>query len=226
MDALCSLAKAHDLPLIEDAAQAIGATSNGRRVGALGTLGCFSFFPTKNLGAFGDGGLVTTEDDRLAVLARSLRSHGFGAKHHSLRLGGNFRLDALQAAVLRAKLPHLDRLNALRRSHAEGFAEAASKSMVVPRERAGTQHVYNQFVVRCAEREKLAAHLLERGIPSERYYPTPLHLQPTCAHLGYGPGDFPEAEAAARETLALPIYPELEPWMRAAIADALSEFGC
>jgi dTDP-4-amino-4,6-dideoxygalactose transaminase len=203
MSALKALAEGHSLHLVEDAAQALGATFHGQRVGTLGDFGCFSFFPTKNLGGFGDGGLLTTNDDALAELARSLRGHGFGAKHHSQRLGGNFRLDALQAAVLRVKLPYL-----------QGFLELT-----------GRTHVYNQFVVRSPARAALASHLAERGIRTERYYPLPIHLQETCAPLGYKPGDFPEAEAAASESLALPIFPELEDWMLNAVVDALSELS-
>jgi dTDP-4-amino-4,6-dideoxygalactose transaminase len=222
---LGALAKQHSLALVEDAAQAIGATFAGRRVGTFGAFGCFSFFPTKNLGGFGDGGLVTTNDDRLAASARSLRGHGFSVKHHSERLGGNFRLDALQAAILRVKLPHLDGFNDRRREHARGYAERAAPALGLPREVAGRVHVFNQFVVRTAERDALEAHLLARGIRSEHYYPFPIHLQAACVHLGHRAGDFPEAEAAARESLALPIYPELEDWMRSAIADALADFG-
>lgn len=223
MRALALLAERHSLALVEDAAQAIGASCDGQRVGALGDLGCFSFFPTKNLGAFGDGGLVTTNDDRLAELARSLRSHGFSSKHQSQRLGGNYRLDALQAAVLRAKLPHLDGFNAARRRNADHY-RAALSGFDLPRETSGRTHVYNQFVVRSPERARLAAHLLECGIPSQHYYPFPIHLQEVCAHLGYAPGDFPEAEAAARESLALPIFPELENWMLCAVSGALAKF--
>lgn len=222
--ALGALARRHSLALIEDAAQALGATFHGQRVGTLSDFGCFSFFPTKNLGAFGDGGLLTTNDDQLAERARSLRSHGFGAKHHSRQLGGNFRLDALQAAVLRVKLPHLDRFNARRRKNAQFYRDATTSSLRLPEELPEREHVYNQFVVRTSAREALAAHLLQRGIRSEHYYPFPIHLQQACAHLGYGQGDFPEAEAAARESLALPIFPELEAWMLSAVGDALSEF--
>ena len=228
MDALKALANRHSLYLIEDAAQAIGATLNGQHVGALADFGCFSFFPTKNLGAFGDGGLLTTNDDARAELARSLRSHGFGAKHHSQRLGGNFRLDALQAAILRVKLPHLDGFNARRRKNAQQYLEACAHplhDLQLPRELTGRRHVYHQFVVRSPQRDALAAHLAERGIRTERYYPIPIHLQQACAQLGYQPGDFPEAEAAARESLALPIFPELEDWMLNAIANGLREFG-
>jgi dTDP-4-amino-4,6-dideoxygalactose transaminase len=225
MRALAAFAKQHQLALIEDAAQALGATQDGQRAGALGDMGCFSFFPTKNLGAFGDGGLVTTNDDSLAELARSLRSHGFSAKHFSQRLGGNYRLDALQAAILRVKLPYLEGFNARRQSHAQHYSDASASTIGLPRELPGRKHVYNQFVVRSAERSALAAHLSARGIPSEHYYPFPIHLQPACAHLGYGVGSFPEAEAAARQSLALPIFPELEDWMLNAVAEALRTFS-
>lgn len=224
LGALGQLAQRHSLALIEDAAQAIGATFDGQRVGSFGDFGCFSFFPTKNLGGFGDGGLVTTNDDRLATLARSLRGHGFSVKHHSQRLGGNYRLDALQAAILRVKLPHLDGYNARRREHAQRYAERAAPELRLPQERAARRHVYNQFVVRTPARDALEAHLLARGIRCEHYYPYPIHLQAACAQLGYRAGEFPEAEAAARESLALPIYPELEEWMVSTIAEALAEF--
>ncbi|MES1184684.1 MAG: DegT/DnrJ/EryC1/StrS family aminotransferase [Myxococcales bacterium] len=222
--ALGALAKQHGLALIEDAAQAIGATFEAKRVGSFGDFGCFSFFPTKNLGGFGDGGLVTTNDERLAGIARSLRGHGFSVKHHSQRLGGNYRLDALQAAVLRVKLPHLDGFNARRRQHAQRYSELASTALRLPRELSNRQHVYNQFVVRTPSRDQLESHLLARGIRTERYYPYPIHLQGACAHLGHHAGDFPEAEAAASESLALPIFPELEEWMVRAVAGALEDF--
>jgi len=224
MQALRAIATRHGLALIEDAAQAIGATLHGKRAGALGDLGCFSFFPTKNLGAFGDGGLVTTNDAQLAELCRSLRGHGFSAKHFSQRLGGNYRLDALQAAILRVKLPYLEGFNARRRKHAEHYSTAASSSFGLPRELEGRTHVYNQFVVRSPERDALASHLLSRGIQCEHYYPFPIHLQPTCARLGYRVGSLPQAEAAAQQSLALPIFPELEDWMVRAVAEALSTF--
>ena len=225
MRALRALANQHQLALVEDAAQALGAALHGKRAGGLADIGCFSFFPTKNLGAFGDGGLVTTDDDGLAELARSLRGHGFSAKHFSQRLGGNYRLDALQAAVLRVKLPYLEGLNARRRKNAQHYLDAASGALGLPRELPGRTHVYNQFVVRSPEREALAAHLWARGISSEHYYPFPIHLQPACAHLGYRIGSFPEAEAAARQSLALPIFPELEDWMLNAVAEALRTFS-
>ncbi len=222
MTALRALARHHSVALIEDAAQALGATLHGERVGTWGDMGCFSFFPSKNLGAFGDGGLVSTNDDRLAALARSLRNHGFGAKHHSQRLGGNFRLDALQAAILRVKLPHLASFNARRREHAARYLQSASGSLRLPRELEARQHVYHQFVIRSPEREALAARLAARGIATEHYYPTPIHLQKACADLGYRAGAFPEAEAAARESLAVPIFPELEGWMVSTVAEALA----
>jgi dTDP-4-amino-4,6-dideoxygalactose transaminase len=225
MHALRAIAHENELALIEDAAQALGAALQGQRAGSLGDVGCFSFFPTKNLGAFGDGGLVTTNDDSLAALARSLRSHGFGAKHLSQRLGGNYRLDALQAAILRVKLPYLEGFNARRRNHAQQYLEAAASTLGLPREKPGRRHVYNQFVVRSPERDALTAHLLACGVPSEHYYPYPIHLQPACAHLGYRIGSFPEAEAAARQSLALPIFPELEDWMLNAVAEALGTFS-
>ena len=227
MTALQALATEYSLPVIEDAAQALGATLGEKRVGALGHIACFSFFPTKNLGAFGDGGLVATNDDHLAETARALRNHGFSRKHHSQRVGGNFRLDALQAAILRAKLPYLERWVERRRAHAQRYREALgalSPRLLVPSELPGQAHAYNQFVVRSSERNALAAHLAANGIGTEHYYPFPIHLQQACSHLGYGPGDFPEAEACARESLALPIFPELEDWMIRAVSSKILEF--
>jgi len=226
MRTLRELANRNQLALIEDAAQALGATLHGERVGALGDFACFSFFPTKNLGALGDGGLVTTNDDDLAALARSLRGHGFSAKHFSQRLGGNYRLDALQAAVLRVKLPYLDGFNARRRRNAQHYLTAvANDALRLPHELPGREHVYHQFVVRTAGRAALSAHLSARGVRSEHYYPFPIHLQPACAHLGYRSGSFPEAESAAQQSLALPIFPELEDWMLDTVAGALNTFN-
>jgi dTDP-4-amino-4,6-dideoxygalactose transaminase len=225
--ALRALATEHSLPLIEDAAQALGASFGSERVGALGRVACFSFFPTKNLGAFGDGGLVATNDDAIAGAARLLRGHGFSPKHHARRVGGNFRLDALQAAILRVKLPHLERWTNLRRSHARRYREALtahSARIGLPAELPGHTHAYNQFVLRSSERDALAAYLTERGIATECYYPFPIHLQEACAYLGHKAGDFPEAEACANECLALPIFPELESWMLDAVCEAISDF--
>jgi len=225
MHALRVIAHENGLALIEDAAQALGATFESQRVGALSDMACFSFFPTKNLGAFGDGGLVTTNDEALSELARSLRGHGFSAKHLSQRLGGNYRLDALQAAVLRVKLPYLDGFNARRRKNAERYLGIANAALSLPREAARRTHVYHQFVVRSVNREALEQHLARRGIPFERYYPYPIHLQPACVRFGYQAGSLPVAEAAAQQSLALPIFPELEDWMLDAVAEALGSFN-
>jgi dTDP-4-amino-4,6-dideoxygalactose transaminase len=227
MGALRALAQEHALWLIEDAAQALGATYREQHAGTLGHIACFSFFPTKNLGGFGDGGLVATNDDALAEMARALRNHGFSPKHHSRRVGGNFRLDALQAAILRVKLPHLERWNERRRAHAgvyhEAFTDHAAR-LKLPEELPGRKHVYNQFVVRSRQRDALGARLRYRGIGSECYYPIPIHLQEACAKLGYGIGDLPVAEACARECLALPIFPELEASQRAIVANEVLDF--
>jgi dTDP-4-amino-4,6-dideoxygalactose transaminase len=213
MDPILDVAKAHGLAVIEDAAQAIGARDDrGRIAGTIGTVGCFSFFPTKNLGGFGDGGMVTTNDADLAERMRILRVHGSKPKYHHALVGGNFRLDALQAAVLRVKLKYLAGWTKARRDNAEQyrnlFEEHGLRSVVLPEDRPG--HIYNQFVVRCQDRDRLQTFLGERRIGTEVYYPIPLHVQACFDDLDYRAGDLPEAEAAAREALALPIYPELE----------------
>jgi dTDP-4-amino-4,6-dideoxygalactose transaminase len=217
------------VPVIEDAAQAIGATYNGQPAGTLGAFGCFSFFPSKNLGAFGDGGLVTTEDERLAARARLLRNHGMEPKYHYQEIGGNFRLDALQAAILRVKLPHLAawsearRLNAAR--YRKMFATAGLADRVtLPVEPAGRSHIYNQFVIRVPERDRLRDHLTRAGIGTEVYYPVPFHLQACFAGLGLHPGDFPHAERAAAESLALPIYGELSLEQQQFVVDTVAGF--
>lgn len=211
MDAIQAIADRHGIAVIEDAAQAIGAETKGRRAGGIGTMGCFSFFPSKNLGCFGDGGMVVTNDDRLAESLRILRVHGGKPKYYHRVIGGNFRLDAIQAAVIRAKLPHLDTWSGRRQANASRYRELLAQqapSLRLPHEGEG-RHVYNQFVVRTPRRDDVMAALKTAGIGTEIYYPVPLHLQECFAALGYRPGDFPEAEAAAKETLALPIYPEL-----------------
>ncbi|WP_437673381.1 DegT/DnrJ/EryC1/StrS family aminotransferase [Sorangium sp. So ce131] len=213
MDELLAIAP-RGVPVIEDAAQAFGAERAGRRAGALGELGCFSFFPTKNLGGFGDGGLVTTERDDLAERVRSLRAQGARRKHHHTLVGGNFRLDALQAALLRRKLPRLGALLERRRRHAERYAAllgGAGLPISLP-DAAAAGHTFNQYVIRLDDaslRDPLRSFLAEQGIGTEVYYPAPLHLQPCFAPLGPPAGALPVAEAAARETLALPIFPEL-----------------
>jgi dTDP-4-amino-4,6-dideoxygalactose transaminase len=229
LEPILSLAEEHKLAVIEDAAQALGALYRGTPVGRWGTIGCFSFFPSKNLGGAGDGGLLTTNDATLADRLRILRLHGSRRKYHYEMLGTNSRLDALQAAILQAKLTHLEDWTRRRRDKAGRyrtlFAQQGLEDHVqlpsVPPDRA---HVYNQFVVRCLERDRLREFLQDRGIPSEIYYPVPLHLQPAFAYLNYKPGQLPEAEAAAREALALPIYPELKEEHQAAVVRAVAEF--
>lgn len=209
MDPLLALG----VPVVEDAAQAIGARDGqGRAAGSIGTVGCFSFFPSKNLGGFGDGGMVVTQDGNLARMIAMLRMHGMEPKYYHRYVGGNFRLDALQAAVLRVKLPRLDGWSAARRRNAaryrELFAQAGLAGRVgLPEDVPG--HIYNQFVIRVANRDALQAHLRTCGVGTEIYYPVPLHRQECFAELGYPDGSMPESERAARETLALPIYPEL-----------------
>lgn len=217
--------------IVEDAAQAIGAhASGGSAVGVLGDLGCFSFFPSKNLGCLGDGGLVTSGDARLAEHVRVLRSHGAQPKYYHQHVGGNFRLDALQAAVLRVKLPYLRVWTEARRARAARYdrwlSEAGLGGTAVhlpsgPRE----AHVFNQYVVRVpGHRDALRAHLERRGISSAVYYPQPLHLQPCFGYLGYEPGSLPEAERACREVLALPMYPELDDGAQKRVVDTIAEY--
>jgi dTDP-4-amino-4,6-dideoxygalactose transaminase len=207
-----------DIPIIEDAAQAIGARMGERRAGSLGRLGCFSFFPSKNLGGFGDGGAVTTNDSALAEKVTALRMHGSTTRYHHPMIGGNFRLDEIQAAVLNVKLRYLDGWIAERRVHASAYTEYL-RGVVPPREKYF--HVYNQYVIRAAARDALRAALQKADIESAIYYPLSFHMQPCFADLGYAPGAFPEAERASRESLALPIYPELPTSARAAVCDAI-----
>jgi len=208
MGEICAIAAKHDLPVIEDAAQAIGAERDGKRAGNWGDLGCFSFFPTKNLGAFGDAGMVTTNDPAVAERVRMLRVHGYRSRYVNELLGGNFRLDAVQAAVLRVKLRYLDAWTEARRQNAAQYRKLLPQSLVLPLEKPG-RHIYNQFVIRCAGRDQLMANLKQEGIGCEVYYPVPSHLQPCFSGLHHQTGDFPVSEKASLETLALPIYPEL-----------------
>ncbi len=216
MDPINAIAARHGLKVLEDAAQAIGSGYKGRSVGTLGDASAFSFYPSKNLGGFGDGGLVTAEDDTFGKRVARLRVHGMEPRYHHHEVGFNSRLDALQAAVLRVKLRHLPAWTAGRRSVAERYRGlfddfGLTEVVTLPTEGPGRFHVYNQFVVRVPEasRDPLRAHLAERKVGTEIYYPIPMHLQVCFASLGHGPGDFPISEAAARETIALPIYPEL-----------------
>jgi dTDP-4-amino-4,6-dideoxygalactose transaminase len=236
MTAICEIAKRHGVPIVEDAAQALGADHEGRRAGTFGKLACFSFFPSKNLGALGDAGLVTTDDEGMAERVQVLRIHGGKPKYHHAIVGGNFRIDALQAALLRAKMPYLDAASQRRASNARRYADELSRlgvgsaqpslgcsgrcgartatppsRIVLPRI-CGGRHVMNQFVIRipgAGERDRVRRHLTDRGIGTEIYYPVPLHLQECFASLGHKPGDFPVAELLARESLALPVFPEL-----------------
>jgi dTDP-4-amino-4,6-dideoxygalactose transaminase len=226
---LVALARRHSLMLIEDAAQAIGTEYRGRRVGSIGDIGCFSFFPSKNLGAFGDAGLCTCNDPELAEHLRVLRVHGGKPKYYHAFIGGNFRIDELQAAVLRVKLKYLDEWTEGRRRNAAFYDSAFAalelgERIVTPVAVPDGRHIYNQYIVRVQRRDELKKHLSERGIGTEIYYPVPLHLQKCFDYLGYGAGDFPESERAAAVTLALPIYPELTEAQLAHVVGAVSEF--
>jgi len=231
---LSELARSHELALVEDAAQAFGARVDGRAVGGVGTLGCFSFYPTKNLGGVGDGGLVITRDAALDRAVRRLRNHGQeagagGCDYEHAAIGGNFRLDALQCAALETKLPHVARWNAervdLARRYDEGLRAAGLLDHVKPPPRGDAgAHVYHQYVVRAERRDELRAFLAARSIGAAVYYPRPLHLQPCFRDLGYREGDLPVAEQAAREVLALPIHPGLAPEQVDAVVAALAAF--
>jgi dTDP-4-amino-4,6-dideoxygalactose transaminase len=211
MDPICDLAAEWKIPVIEDAAQSVGSEYKGRRAGSLGAVGCFSFFPSKNLGAFGDGGLCTTTDPAIARSLQALRVHGSTVKYYHDSVGLNSRLDALQAAILRVKLRRLDSWSEARGRNADLYQRTLSGTAVVSPKPADyqTRHIYNQFVVRVQQRDQVKACLSERGVGTEIYYPLPLHLQKCFAYLRYEEGDFPVSETLARETLALPIYPEL-----------------
>ncbi len=227
MDAVMSIARGAGVAVVEDAAQAIGAhDAADRRAGSIGDMGAFSFFPSKNLGAFGDAGMVTTSDHGLDRLLRQLRVHGMEPKYFHSLVGGNFRLDALQAAVLRVKLQYLDSWHEARRHNAaryrELFAQVAIERLVLPEDVPG--HIYNQFVIRVPDRDALRAHLAAAGIGTEVYYPLPLHMQECFADLGCREGDFPHSERAAREVLALPIYPELEDSALERVVAAIADF--
>lgn len=245
METVMMVAEKHSLIVIEDAAQAIGAESGGRRAGSIGHYGCFSFFPSKNLGAAGDGGMVITNDAERAEKLRCLRMHGSKPKYHHKTIGGNFRLDAIQAAVVSAKLPHLDQWTAARQRNASRYnqlfansglrvAETSSPDarrrltiedpqVLLPKVTTG-RHIFNQYVIRISQRDRLKTALQQKGVGTEVYYPIPLHLQECFAPLGYAVGAFPQSEIAAQESLALPVYPELsEPQLRYVI-ECIREF--
>jgi len=229
MEPIMAIAQRHGLPVIEDGAQAIGSEYHGRRAGSIGQMACFSFFPSKNLGGFGDGGMVTTNDSALAEQLTLLRGHGAKPKYYHKFVGGNFRLDAIQAAVLRVKLPHLDNWTAGRQRNAatyrQLFAEMGLTDVIgLPVELPQMRHIYNQFIIRCPDRDGLLKHLKEHEIGTEIYYPVPMHLQECFADLGYHQGDFPESERAAQETLAIPIYPELTVPQQESVVAAIARF--
>jgi dTDP-4-amino-4,6-dideoxygalactose transaminase len=229
-DELIQITRKHGLALIEDAAQAIGATYKGVSAGCVGHTGCFSFFPSKNLGGAGDGGMVVTNDAALADRIRMLRAHGSRKKYHHELAGINSRLDTLQAAILQVKLKYLDDWAARRRDKAAFYGglltshNIAPLHVTLPAEDENDRHVFNQYVVRCDRRDALRQYLSSNGLPTEVYYPLPLHLQPAFADLGYQKGAFPESEAASESVLALPIYPELEEQQQLAMVRAMAEF--
>jgi dTDP-4-amino-4,6-dideoxygalactose transaminase len=229
MDPILEVAHGHNVLVIEDAAQAIGAEYKGRRAGSMGEMGCFSFFPSKNLGAFGDGGMVTTSSHTLYEKLKMLRVHGSHPKYYHQLIGGNFRLDALQAAVILVKLRHLDGWTSARRENAKHYHELFRQpglegKIVLPVAKYG-RHIYNQFVIAVeSRRDELRRFLTEGGVGSEVYYPIPLHLQPCFEYLGVEKGDFPRAERAADRTLALPIYPELTGEQRGFVVDTIKTF--
>jgi len=229
MDAIVAIANRAGVAIIEDAAQAIGSIYKGSPAGGMGAFGCFSFFPSKNLGAFGDAGLVTTNDPALAKKAQLLRMHGMEPKYIHQLIGGNFRCDALQAAILRVKAPHLAAWTEARRLNARRYATLFRDAglldrMVLPVEPQGSYHIYNQYVVRVPQRNELKAFLDARGIGNEIYYPVPFHLQPCFAGLGYARGAFPHAELAADQTIAIPIYSELSLDQQRTVVNAIAEF--
>jgi dTDP-4-amino-4,6-dideoxygalactose transaminase len=232
MDSLQQIADEFKLPLIEDSAQAIGASWRSRQAGSLGVAAAFSFYPTKNLSAYGDAGLVTTRDPEMAEHMRRLRNHGSPHRYLHEEMGWNSRLDAIQAAILRVKIPHIEKWNEQRRSHANTYDKLLAQTGLTAKDNSPIKplqaslqahHVFHQYVIRAARRDDLRKFLTERNIGTEIYYPIPLHLQPCFAYLGYLEGDLPESEKAAREVLALPMFPELreeeQKWVVESIAD-------
>jgi dTDP-4-amino-4,6-dideoxygalactose transaminase len=227
MDPILEIASRRHLWVVEDAAQAIGATYKGRSAGTMGTMGCFSFFPSKNLGGAGEGGMVVTNDQQLYDLLMIMRNHGSEPKYFHKYIGGNFRLDALQAAVLLVKLPYLNDWSAGRRRNAAAYGRLFEGSgIVTPWVAPECVSIFNQYVIRSERRDELMAHLKAQDIGTEIYYPVPMHLQECFRSLGYKEGDFPEAEKAARQVLALPIYPELTPEMLEYVASAVLAHQC
>ncbi len=238
MDGINRLAAEFEQQVIEDAAQAVGASWNGKLAGSLGVAAAFSFYPTKNLSAFGDAGAVTTNDAKLAERMRSLRNHGGKQRYYHDEIGANSRLDSIQAAVLRVKMPHLPKWNDARRERARtygrlltsaGLTKTGANSpapLMLLKTLPGAHHIYHQYVVRVRDRDKLRAFLGERGVGSEIYYPIPLHLQKCFSYLGYAQGDLPEAERAALDVLALPMFAELEEDEQRYVVESIAQFYC
>lgn len=230
MDPLLALGERHGIPVVEDAAQAIGATDHGRLAGSMGAIGCFSFYPTKNLGGAGDGGIITTNDEQLEQRLKRLRTHGGITEYMHNEVGINSRLDELQAAVLNVKLPHLDTWSNQRAQRAAVYTELLEQAnlsfeVTTPFVRPDCRHIFHQYVIRVPRyRDRLMEHLKERGVGTKVYYPIPLHLQECFSYLGYKQGAFPEAERAAAETFALPAYPELSEEQQAYVVDAIKSF--
>jgi dTDP-4-amino-4,6-dideoxygalactose transaminase len=230
MDAINKIAVKHGVAVVEDAAQAIGAEENNIRAGAIGSIGCFSFYPSKNLGGMGDGGFLTTNDDSLATKLRALRVHGAEEKYYHKYVGLNSRLDGFQGAVLRVKLPHLDDWTERRRQNTATYNElfeshGLTEQITLPVERDNAKHIYNQYVIRVLNRrDELRNYLTTHGVGTDIYYPVPLHLQECFTYLGYKAGDLPESEKAANETLALPIFPELKGEQLEFVAQTIADF--
>ncbi|HEX6123947.1 MAG TPA: DegT/DnrJ/EryC1/StrS family aminotransferase, partial [Pyrinomonadaceae bacterium] len=230
MQRLNAIAGKREIPVVEDAAQAIGAEEDGKRAGAMSEVGCFSFYPSKNLGGMGDGGFMTTNDGELARVLSALRVHGSEERYYHKWVGLNSRLDGFQGAILRVKLPHLDEWSAKRKTNADRYRElfvnaGLAEEVGLPYERENCRHIYNQFVIRVQSgRDELRSHLASNDIGTDIYYPVPLHLQECFAYLGYRHGEFPEAERAARESLALPIYPELKAEQQEFVVQKIGEF--
>ncbi|HET7259075.1 MAG TPA: DegT/DnrJ/EryC1/StrS family aminotransferase [Candidatus Acidoferrum sp.] len=226
MDPIVKFARASNLSVIEDNAQSIGASYKGRRTGSLGDAACFSFYPTKNLGAYGDGGMVVTNSNEVAARLKTLRNHGQSAKYVSSEPGWNSRLDEIQAAILRVKLRHLPAWQSARQAHAASYSKLllGIPGVAPPLVPEGYEHVFHQYTIRVERREALVKYLNERKIGSAIYYPMPLHLQPLYASLGHRMGDFPHAEHAAQEVLSLPMFPELRQGQLTRVAEAVAEF--
>ena len=230
MASLREVASAHGIPLVEDAAQAIGAEEKGKRAGAMSEIGCFSFYPSKNLGGMGDGGFMTTDDDELAEKLFALRVHGSKERYYHKWVGLNSRLDGFQGAVLRVKLPHLDSWSDKRKANADRYTQlftdaGLTEQVGLPYERENVRHIYNQYVVRIpGKRDQLRAFMTEKGIGTDIYYPVPLHLQECFDYVGYKEGAFPESEKASKETLALPIFPELKSNQQEYVVESIAQF--